>query len=112
MDVVVTDPDIRPLGNHVHVKVPTNQPGHHGCGDTRCSGSELAVAKMLEGHLASILLRRGSMQIGNLRETLYDLPYSGSGAVHMSAICGIDMAHWHINGKAAGLRCKNCWEAR
>ncbi len=101
--VLVTNPDRRPLGNYVLVKVTTNQPGLHGWGDATCSGSELAVAKMLKEHLASALVGRNQMQIGNLWATLYHLPYYCSGSVHMSALSGIDMALWDIKGKVAGL---------
>ena len=103
VDVVVTNPDQRPLGNYVLVKVTTNQPGLHGWGDATCSGSELAVAKMLEEHLAPALIGRDPMRIGNIWETLYHLPYYRSGSVHMSALSGVDMALWDIKGKVAGL---------
>ena len=103
VEVVVTNPDQRPLGNYVLVKVTTNQPGLHGWGDATCSGSELAVAKMLEEHLAPALIGRDPMRIGNIWETLYHLPYYRSGSVHMSALSGVDMALWDIKGKVAGL---------
>ena len=103
VDVVVTNPDTKPLGNFVLVKIVTNQAGLHGWGDATCSGSELAVARMLEEHLAPALVGRNPMRTGNLWETLYHLPYYRSGSVHMSALSGIDMALWDIKGKVAGL---------
>ena len=103
VDVVVTNPDTKPLGNFVLVKVVTNQAGLHGWGDATCSGSELAVATMVEEHLAPALIGRNPMRTGNLWETLYHLPYYRSGSVHMSALSGIDMALWDIKGKVAGL---------
>ena len=103
VDVVVTNPDSKPLGNFVLVKIVTNQGGLHGWGDATCSGSELAVATMLQEHLAPALIGRNPMQTGNLWETLYHLPYYRSGSVHMSALSGIDMALWDIKGKVAGL---------
>ncbi|MDE0106891.1 MAG: D-galactonate dehydratase family protein [Bryobacterales bacterium] len=103
VDVVVTNPDERPLGNYVLVKITTSEPGLYGWGDATCSGSEMAVATMLEEHLAPALIGRDPMQIGNLWQTLYHLPYYRSGSVHMSAMSGIDMALWDIKGKVAGL---------
>jgi L-alanine-DL-glutamate epimerase-like enolase superfamily enzyme len=103
VDVVVTNPDVRPLGNYVLVKITTSEPGLYGWGDATCSGSEMAVATMLEEHLSPALIGRDPMRIGNLWQTLYHLPYYRSGSVHMSAMSGIDMALWDIKGKVAGL---------
>ncbi len=103
VDVLVTNPDRRPLGNYVLVKITTNQPGLYGWGDATCSGSELGVAKLLEEHLIPALIGRNPMRLGNLWETLYHLPYYRSGSVHMSALSGVDMALWDIKGKVAGL---------
>ncbi len=103
VDVLVTNPDERPLGNYVLVKITTSEPGLFGWGDATCSGSEMAVAKMLEEHMAPALIGRDPMRTGNLWETLYHLPYYRSGSVHMSALSGVDMALWDIKGKVAGL---------
>lgn len=103
VEVLITNPGQSPLGNFVLVKIQTNQPGLHGWGDATCSGSELAVAKMIEEHLAPGLSGADPMRIENLWQTLFHLPYYRSGSVHMSAISGIDMALWDIKGKAAGM---------
>jgi mannonate dehydratase len=101
--VIVTNPARAPLGNYVLVKIETNQAGLWGWGDCTCSGSELGVAKFLEEHLTPGLVGRNPMQIEDLWQTLFFLPYYRSGAVHMSAISGIDMALWDIKGKIADL---------
>lgn len=103
VDVLVTNPAQSPSQNFVLVKIQTNQPGLYGWGDATCTGSELAVAKLLEEHLTPALMGRNPMQIENLWKTLYFLPYYRSGSVHMSAISGVDMALWDIKGKVAGL---------
>jgi mannonate dehydratase len=101
--VIVTNPGKSALGNYVLVKVITNQPGLYGWGDCTCSGSELGVAKFLEEHMKPGLLGRNPMQLEDIWQTLFFLPYYRSGSVHMSAISGIDMALWDIKGKAADM---------
>jgi mannonate dehydratase len=103
VQVLVTNPSKGALGNYVLVKVLTNQPGLYGWGDCTCSGSELGVAKFLEEHMKPGMLGRNPMQIEDIWQTLFFLPYYRSGSVHMSAISGIDMALWDIKGKVAGL---------
>jgi mannonate dehydratase len=101
--VIVTNPARAPLANYVLIKIETNQPGLWGWGDCTCTGSELGVAKFLEEHMAPALLGRNPMQLEDLWQTLFFLPYYRSGSVHMSAISGIDMALWDIKGKVADL---------
>ena len=103
VQVIVTNPGKGAGGNFVLVKIVTDQPGLHGWGDCTCTGSELGVAKFLEEHLRPGLLGRNPMQLEDLWQTLFFLPYYRSGTVHMSAISGIDMALWDIKGKVAGL---------
>jgi mannonate dehydratase len=101
--VVVTNPPRARNQNFVLVKIQTNQPGLYGWGDATCTGSELAVARMLEEHLGPALIGRDPHRIENIWKTLYYLPYYRSGSVHLSAISGIDMALWDIKGKVARL---------
>jgi len=101
--VIVTNPARAALANYVLVKLETNQAGLYGWGDCTCTGSELGVAKFLEEHMAPGLLGRNPMQLEDLWQTLFFLPYYRSGSVHMSAISGIDMALWDIKGKVADL---------
>jgi mannonate dehydratase len=101
--VIVTNPARAPLANYVLVKIETNQAGLWGWGDCTCTGSELGVAKFLEEHMAPGLMGRNPMQLEDLWQTLFFLPYYRSGSVHMSAISGIDMALWDIKGKVADL---------
>jgi mannonate dehydratase len=101
--VIVTNPARAPLANYVLVKIETNQAGLWGWGDCTCTGSELGVARFLEEHMAPGLMGRNPMQLEDLWQTLFFLPYYRSGSVHMSAISGIDMALWDIKGKVADL---------
>lgn len=101
VDVLVTNPARAPNQNFVLVKISTNEPELYGWGDATCTGSELAVAKMLEEHLAPALIGQDPSCIEKLFKTLYHLPYYRSGSVHLSAISGIDMALWDLAGKVA-----------
>jgi len=101
--VIVTNPARAALANYVLVKIETSQAGLWGWGDCTCTGSELGVAKFLEEHMAPGLMGRNPMQLEDLWQTLFFLPYYRSGSVHMSAISGIDMALWDIKGKVADL---------
>ena len=101
--VLVTNPTQETNGNFVLVKIVTNQAGLYGWGDATCTGSEQAVAKMIEEHLRPGLVGRNPMDIEALWQTMYLLPYYRSGSVHMSALSGLDMALWDIKGKVAGL---------
>jgi mannonate dehydratase len=103
VETLVTNPPQTSSQNFVLVKIQTSEPGLHGWGDATCTGSELAVATMLEEHLAPGLIGRDPMQTENLWKTMYHLPYYRSGSVQLSAISGIDMALWDIKGKVAGL---------
>ena len=103
VDVIVTNPMQVPLGNFVLVRITTDQDGLYGWGDATCSGSEMAVAAMIEEHLAPALIGQPAGRIEQLWHTLFHLPYYRSGSVHLSAISGIDMALWDIKGKQAGL---------
>jgi mannonate dehydratase len=101
--VLLTNPPQSRNENFVLVKIETSEPGLYGWGDATCTGSELAVAKMIEEHLAPAMIGRDPMQTENLWKTLYHLPYYRSGSVHLSALSGFDMALWDIKGKVAGL---------
>lgn len=103
VEVIVTNPEQSPMGNYVLVKIVTNQPGLVGWGDATCTGSDLAVAKMLEEHLAPGLIGQNPMQSEMLWRRIFYLPYYRSGSVQMSAVSGVDMALWDIKGKVAGL---------
>ncbi len=103
VEVIVTNPAKGAMGNYILIKIVTNEAGIFGWGDATCTGSELAVAKMVEEHLAPGLMGKNPMRIEELWQRVYHLPYYRSGSVHMSAVSGIDMALWDIKGKVAGL---------
>jgi len=97
--VIVTCPD----RNYVLVKILTNEPGLYGVGDATLNGRELAVATMLEKHLAPLLIGRDPEAIEDNWQYLYRGPYWRGGPVQMTALAGVDLALWDIKGKRAGM---------
>ncbi|MFP6766673.1 MAG: hypothetical protein VB859_00795, partial [Planctomycetaceae bacterium] len=69
VDAVVTNPMQVALGNFVLIRITTDQDGLVGWGDATCSGSELAVATMVEEHLAPALIGQSASQIEYLWHT-------------------------------------------
>jgi mannonate dehydratase len=97
--VIVTCPE----RNYVLVKVLTSEPGLYGVGDATLNGRELAVAELLEKHIAPILIGRDPEQIEDIYQYLYRGSYWRSGPVQMTALAGVDLALWDIKGKRAGM---------
>ena len=97
--VIVTCPD----RNYVLVKILTSEPGLYGVGDATLNGRELAVATILEKHLAPLLIGRDPEQIEDTWQYLYRGSYWRGGPVQMTALAGVDVALWDIKGKRAGM---------
>lgn len=96
--VIVTCPG----RNYVIVKIETDE-GVTGIGDATLNGRELAVATLLEQHIAPLLVGRNPLDIEDIWQSLYRGSYWRGGPVQMTAIAGIDCALWDIKGKVAGL---------
>ncbi len=96
--VVVTCPG----RNYVLVKVETDD-GLHGWGDATLNGRELAVAALLEQHIAPLLIGRDPDRIEDVFQYLSRGSYWRGGPIQMTAIAGVDLALWDIKGKRAGL---------
>lgn len=97
--VIVTAPG----RNYVLVKVETDQSGLYGWGDATLNGRELAVATLLQDHLAPLLVGRDPGRIEDIWQYIFRGTYWRGGPVMMTALAGIDMALWDIKGKVAGL---------
>ncbi len=96
--VVVTCPG----RNYVLVKVETDD-GLHGWGDATLNGRELAVAALLEQHVAPLLIGRDPDRIEDAFQYLSRGSYWRGGPIQMTAVAGVDLALWDIKGKRAGL---------
>lgn len=97
--VIVTCPIRQPF---VLVKIVTDT-GVYGVGEGTKNGRELAVASLLENHIAPMLIGRDPGAIEDIWKLLYKGAYWRGGPIQMSAIAAIDMALWDIKGKVAGL---------
>jgi mannonate dehydratase len=86
----------------VVVKVLTDE-GIYGVGEGTKNGRELAVATLLEKHLAPTLIGRDPGAIEDIWKFLYKGAYWRGGPIEMAAIAAIDMALWDIKGKAANM---------
>ncbi len=84
------------------VKIMTDQ-GVYGVGDGTKNGREIAVASLLEMHLAPMLIGRDPGAIEDIWKSIYRGTYWRDGPIQMSALAAIDMALWDIKGKVAGL---------
>ncbi len=96
--VVVTCPG----RNFVLVKIETDE-GLYGWGDATLNGRELAVATLLEEHLAPLLIGMDPDRIEDIYQYLSRGSYWRGGPIQMTAIAGIDLALWDIKGKRANL---------
>lgn len=90
-----------PKQNYLFVKIETDE-GVYGVGDASLNGREKAVADLINGYFASMLIGRDPGQIEDFWQLVYRGSYWRGGNIVMSALCGIDMALWDILGKACG----------
>ena len=92
-----------PVGQtYTLVKIVTDE-GVYGVGEGTKNGRELAVAALLEHHLAPTLIGRDPGAIEDIWKFLYKGAYWRGGPIQNSALAAIDMALWDIKGKVAGL---------
>ena len=88
MSLKITDVKIIvtcPGRNYVVVKILTNEPGLYGVGDATLNGRELAVASILQEHIAPLLIGRDPAQIEDIWQSLFRGTYWRGGPVLMTA---------------------------
>ena len=95
----------------VLVKILTDA-GIYGVGEGTKNGRELAVAALLEHHLAPTLIGRDPGAIEDIWKYLYRGAYWRGGPIQMSALAAIDLALWDIKGKVAGMPVYSLLEGR
>lgn len=81
----------------------TTSDGVVGLGDATLNGRELAVASYLRDHVAPQLVGRDPANIEDTWQYLYKGAYWRGGPVAMTAISAVDVAHWDILARTAGL---------
>lgn len=91
-----------PGRNFVLLKIVTES-GLYGVGDGTLNGRELAVAELLQQHIAPLLIGRDADRIEDIWQYLFRGTYWRGGPVLNSALAAVDLALWDIKGKRAGL---------
>eukprot|EP01034_Spumella_vulgaris_P015952 gene15952-20381_t len=83
------------------LKVETDQ-GVTGWGEPVVEGRAHTVAAAVE-ELSDYLIGKDPRNIEDIWTVLYRGGFYRGGAIHMSALAGIDQALWDIKGKALGV---------
>src|SRR5258708_35644793 len=80
------------------IKIITDE-GIYGVGDTTQNGREIAVAALLETHLAPMLIGRDPGAIEDIWKSIYRGAYWCIAPIQRTALTAIDMAMRDIKGK-------------
>lgn len=99
VQVIVTCPA---RTNYVIVKILTDEPGLFGLGNGTLMGGELALAAMIEQHLAPRLIGSDPDRIEDTWQLLQRATYWRNGRALAAALAAIDVALWDIKGKRLG----------
>jgi mannonate dehydratase len=88
--------------NFVIVKILTDEPGLFGIGNGTLMGGELALAAMIEQHLAPRLIGSDPDRIEDTWQMLQRSTYWRTGRAVVAALAAIDIALWDLKGKRLG----------
>ena len=91
------------VGSFVFVKIETDE-GVHGLGEASLSGRSAAVVAAFE-HLEPLLIGQDPTRIEHIWQDIYRGTFWRGGPVLQSALAGIDIALWDLNGKRLGVPC-------
>lgn len=90
-----------PVASFVYVKIHTED-GLYGLGEASLSGRQSAVVGALE-QIAPLLIGRDATRIEHIWQDIFRGTFWRGGPVLQSALAGIDIALWDLNGKALGV---------
>ncbi|MFP6591967.1 MAG: enolase C-terminal domain-like protein [Candidatus Latescibacterota bacterium] len=93
--------DTIPVGSFVYVKIHTKD-GLYGIGEASLSGRQAAVVGALE-HITPLLIGCDATRIEHIWQDIFRGTFWRGGPVLQSALAGIDIALWDLNGKALGV---------
>ncbi len=97
----ITRIDTIPVGSFVYVKIHTGD-GLYGVGEASLSGRQTAVLGALE-QISPVLIGCDATRIEHIWQDIYRGTFWRGGPVLQSALAGIDIALWDLNGKALGV---------
>lgn len=98
----ITDLKVFPVHNWVFVKIETDE-GVYGIGEASLSGRNVAVVETLRTHLKPLLVGQDATRIEHVWQDIFRGTFWRGGPVLQSALAGIDIALWDLNGKALGV---------
>jgi len=99
--VKIIDVKVFPVRQFVYVKIVTDE-GISGVGEASLSGRSIAVVEAL-GHLKPLLVGQDATRIEHIWQDIFRGTFWRGGPVLQSALAGIDIALWDIQGKALGV---------
>ena len=100
------------MRNWIFVKVVTDQPGLVGWGEATLEWHTPEVVGAIRS-LSELLTGEDPRRIEHLWQTMYRQHFwHGNGIVRATAIAGIDLALWDIQGKRLGVPCHELWGGR
>jgi galactonate dehydratase len=100
------------MRNWIFVKVVTDQPGLVGWGEATLEWHTPEVVGAIRS-LSDLLAGEDPRRVEHLWQTMYRQHFwHGNGIVRATAIAGIDLALWDIQGKRLGVPCHELWGGR
>jgi len=96
----ITDVRVYPVSCFVYVVIETDA-GLCGLGEASLSGRRDAVVGALQ-HLRPVLVGRDATRIEHIWQDIFRGTFWRGGPVLQSALAGVDIALWDLNGKALG----------
>ena len=97
----IADVKVFPVRQFVYVKIITDD-GLYGIGEASLSGRSLAVVEAL-GHIKPLLVGEDATRIEHIWQDIFRGTFWRGGPVLQSALAGIDIALWDLQGKALGV---------
>lgn len=98
----IVDLETFPISNWVFVKIQTAE-GLYGIGEASLAGRNTAVIETLQTHLKPLLTGQDATRIEHIWQDIFRGTFWRGGPVLQSALAGIDIALWDLNGKALGV---------
>ncbi len=97
------------MRNWIFVKVITDQPGLYGWGEATLEWHTRGLVGTIED-LSELLIGEDPTRIEFLWQKMYRQHFwHGNGITRSTAIAGIDLALWDIQGKVANMPCHRLW---